>query len=251
MIIAIRRSWTQTPMKRSNEIAACLVHEMDTYLIGGGEKFPTEKALVERFKTSRETVRQALKQLVEMGRIYSIQGSGYYVRQRGLHMEDTLNRYSSVTELIRNANLVEGDLKLQISKRRPTEEELIHLEADERDWMFILDRIRTADGEPIVYSQNIIPQSTVGADFPNRFEAPLSRYLERTHGIHIVEALMEIQAVRNEDSIPDKLIQLEAPLLKFVQIHYAAKAKPIFLSYDYMRNDLIRFFVRRTRLDRG
>lgn len=238
-------------MNKSIQIAKCLIHEMDTQQINGSEKFPTEKALSERFRTSRETVRKALKHLVDIGRIYSIQGSGYYIRQKGLHMEDTLNRYSSITELIRNANLVEGDLEMLISKRLPTEEEQALLEIDEREFVFILERIRTADGEPVVYSQNIVPQSIVGADFTERFAAPLSGYLERNHGLRITESLMEINAVCPEDLYPDQLKQSGAPLLKFVQIHYDAKAKPVFLSYDFMRNDLIRFFVRRTRMYGG
>lgn len=234
-------------MNKSIEITKFLIEDMEANLIGEGEKFPTEKTLAERFQTSRETIRKALKRLVEMGRIYSIQGSGYYVRQV-LHLEDTLNRYSSLTELIRNANLVEGDLEVQISKRQPTEDELVLLELDRQDLVFILDRIRTADGEPIVYSQNIVPQSIVGTDFANLFQPSLSHYLQRNHGIEMTESLMEIKAVVKEDSLPERLKQSEAPLLKFVQIHYDSKAKPIFLSYDYMRNDLIRFFVRRTRM---
>jgi GntR family transcriptional regulator len=241
----------QTTMNKTIEIAKCLVYEMDTHLIAVGEKLPTEKVLAERFRTSRETIRKALKWLVEMGRIYSIQGSGYYIRQNGSHMQDTLNRYSSLTELIRNANLNEGDLEVEISKRRPHEEELVHLETDLLDWMYILDRIRTANGEPVVYSQNIVPQSIVGPDFANRFESPLSLYLERHHGISIAESVMEVKAVCKEDLISDRLEQCEAPLLKLVQVHYDAKMKPIFFSNDYMRNDLIRFFVRRTRMYGG
>ncbi|WP_248930223.1 GntR family transcriptional regulator [Paenibacillus hamazuiensis] len=239
-------------MNKYIEIAKILIDEMDAHMIAGGEKLPTEKAMAERFRTSRETIRKALKSLVEMGRIYSIQGSGYYVRQKGLHMESTLNRYSSITDLISRSNLAVGDLEIQIFKRRPAQEEQVLLQTDKQDWVFIVDRIRAADGEPIVYSQNIVLQSIVGDDFPNRFESgSLSRYLEQSHGITISEALMEIKTVSEEDSLPFRLKQSGAPLLKFVQIHYDAKAKPIFLSYDYMRNDLIRFFVRRTRMNGG
>ncbi|PZE20639.1 hypothetical protein [Paenibacillus xerothermodurans] len=53
--------------------------------------------------------------------------------------------------------------------------------------------------------------------------------------------------MRGEDVLPYRLKQSAAPLLKFIQVHYDDKAKPIYISYGYMRNDLIRFYVRRTR----
>ncbi|UUZ87264.1 hypothetical protein LJK88_37115 [Paenibacillus sp. P26] len=77
-------------------------------------------------------------------------------------MESTLNRYSSITDLISRSNLAEGDLEIQIFKRRPVQEEQVLLQTDKQDWVFIVDRIRAADGEPIVYSQNILLQSIVG-----------------------------------------------------------------------------------------
>jgi len=231
------------------EISSRIAKEIDLNISAERAKLPTEKELADQFQVSRETIRKALKHLIEVGRVYSIQGSGYYVRpSNGIRMESMINRYSSVTDMIRSANLIEGDLEIQIFKRRPKEEELTLLKLDKQDWVFIVDRIRTASGEPVVYSQGILPESIVGRDFPERFEpGSLGKYLEHYHSIHIVEAFMEIQAVREEDSLPYRMKQSESPLLKFFQIHYDAKASPIFLSFDYMRNDLIRFYVRRTK----
>jgi GntR family transcriptional regulator len=230
------------------EISKVIADEIDQNLFAEGDKLPTEKDLAARFQVSRETIRKALKSLIELGKVYNIQGSGYYLRRSGLHMVSTLNKFFSITDLIRNANLTEGDLEVQIFKRRPNEDEIGMLNINKQDSMFILDRIRTANGESIVYSQNILPQSIVGQDFGDRFEpGSLSKCLEQKYGIYIVESLMEIQAVRDEDVLPYRLKQSDSPLLKFIQVHYDDKAKPIYISYDYMRNDLIRFYVRRTR----
>ena len=40
------------------------------------DKLPTEKELTERYQVSRQTVRQALERLVELGLIEKRQGSG-------------------------------------------------------------------------------------------------------------------------------------------------------------------------------
>jgi GntR family transcriptional regulator len=230
------------------EISKVIAGEIDQNLFDEGDKLPTEKDLAARFHVSRETIRKALKNLIELGKVHNIQGSGYYLRRNGLHMVSTLNKFCSITDLIRNANLTEGDLEVQIFKRRPNEDEISKLHINKQDSMFILDRIRTANGESIVYSQNILPQSIVGQDFGEHFDpGSLSIFLEKKYSIFIVESLMEIQAVREEDVLPYRLKQSDSPLLKFIQVHYDEKANPIYISYDYMRNDLIRFYVRRTR----
>lgn len=232
---------------RYSDICATLIREIDQGLFNEGERLPTEKELCSRFEVSRETIRRSLKQLIELGRIHGIQGSGYYVRRQGQHMKSTINRFSSITELIRNANLTEGDLEVQIFKRKPDAQEIQLLDLNSQDVVFVIDRIRTANREPVVYSKNILPQSIVGADFPEKFEpGSLTKCLSQKYGITIAEALMEICAVTDEDMLPYRLKMSNSPLLKFIQVHYDAKGAPVFLSYDFMRNDMIRFFVRRT-----
>ncbi|CAM3463615.1 GntR family transcriptional regulator [Paenibacillus lupini] len=229
------------------EISKVISDEIDQNLFAESNKLPTEKSLATRFEVSRETIRKALKHLIEQGKIYNVKSSGYYLRRNGLHMASTLNKFSSITDLIRNANLSEGDIEVQIFKRKPNEEEMNLLNINKQDSMFILERIRTANGESIVYSRNILPQSIVGKDFAELYEpGSLSKHLKQKCGVHIIESLMEIQAVREDDVLPYRLKQSDPPLLKTIQVHYDDKAKPIYISYDFMRNDLIRFYIRRT-----
>jgi GntR family transcriptional regulator len=233
---------------KSMHIAEEIIKEIDQQKLAEGEKLKTEQELAKCYQVSRETIRKAIKHLIEIGRIYSIQGSGHYVRQKGFNMVSTMNQYSSITDLIRNAKLIEGDIEVQIFKRKPTDEEVDLLGIEKSDSVFILDRIRTADGEPIVYSQNILPESIVSKNFPDLFEpGSLSRCLEMKYGIQISEALMEIQAVKEEEKLPYRLKESSSAILKFVQVHYDLKKNPIFISCDFMRNDLIRFFIRRTK----
>jgi GntR family transcriptional regulator len=233
-------------INRYLEISESISREIDLNVFAEGGKLPAERWLSERFGASRETIRKALRHLIDSGKIYSIQGSGYYVRRISLPMKSTINRYSSITQLIRDANMIEGDLEVQIFKRRPNDTEVQCLEMDKHDWVYVIDRIRAANGEPVVYSQNILPESIVGTDFPSTFEpGSLTACLKEKYGISIAEALTEIRAVTDEDTLPYRLRQNNSPLLKFIQVHYDAKMVPIFFSNDYMRNDLIFSFLRK------
>ncbi|MBD2866386.1 MULTISPECIES: GntR family transcriptional regulator [Paenibacillus] len=211
-----------------------------------GKKLPSEKELAETYGVSRETIRKALKHLTQLGRVYSIRGSGHYVRHWVPQMESTLNRLTSITELIKQSQLVEGEMEVHFFKRVPTKDEAELLQIHPLDPVFVVDRIRTAGGEPLIFNQNVLPQSVVGEDFPLRYEkGSLLNCLRTRYRIDIAEAMTEVLAVRAEDLLPYRLKETGAPLLKFKQVHYDAKALPIFLSYDIMRNDVIRFFIRR------
>ena len=43
-------------------------------------KLPTEEKLIEEYKVSRNTIRNAIKILINLGIVYSVQGNGMFVR---------------------------------------------------------------------------------------------------------------------------------------------------------------------------
>ncbi len=67
---------------RSDEVAQ---HLMDAIAAGefeAGGRLPSENALAEEYHVSRSTLREAFKKLEQMGAIYTMHGSGSYVRAR-------------------------------------------------------------------------------------------------------------------------------------------------------------------------
>ena len=62
-----------------------VIHYLEQrYIIPGkpGDKLPTERTIQQNFGVSRQTVRSALKVLIERGLLYNVQGSGTYVAER-------------------------------------------------------------------------------------------------------------------------------------------------------------------------
>lgn len=62
-----------------------VIHYLEQrYIIPGkpGDKLPTERAIQHNFGVSRQTVRSALKVLIDRGLLYNVQGSGTYVAER-------------------------------------------------------------------------------------------------------------------------------------------------------------------------
>lgn len=211
-------------------------------------RLPTEKEFCKKYNVSRETIRKALKHLVDQKKIYCIQGSGYYIKKDRIVLKNSLNQLTSITNMIRNANLKERDMEVNIFVQKAKKKDRELLKLKKNDMVYVVERFRIARSEPVVYSRNIIPKAIVGDEFNERYnDGSLLNFIEIECGIQITDAVTEIQAVTKIESIPKHFINKNYPLLKFIQVHYSLEGLPIYLSYDYMRNDIIRVFVKRTK----
>jgi GntR family phosphonate transport system transcriptional regulator len=129
--------------------------EIDSGRYRAGAKLPTEAALSQRFGVNRHTVRRALEELQEAGRIHVRRGSGAFVTQGRFDYP-----IGAQTRLSRNL----ADLGL--SARR-TFLRLETLCADARDArmlslaegapIHVTESVSEADGVPIVYALAVYP----------------------------------------------------------------------------------------------
>ncbi|WP_418971103.1 FadR/GntR family transcriptional regulator [Allofournierella sp.] len=67
---------------RSDEVAQLLMDAIAAGEFEAGGRLPSENALAEEYGVSRSTLREAFKKLEQMGAIYTMHGSGSYVRAR-------------------------------------------------------------------------------------------------------------------------------------------------------------------------
>lgn len=123
------------------------------YIIPGnpGDKLPTERALQLQFGVSRQTVRNALKYLIDRGLIYNQQGSGTYVADRS--QASYIPRICSYTEDMRRRGL-EASTRMIATRWVEADEEIsTHLLVPVGSQVLYARRIRLADGEPIGFER--------------------------------------------------------------------------------------------------
>jgi GntR family transcriptional regulator len=120
-----------------------------------GTKLPNEQELAVRFGVSRATVREAVGGLVEGGYLLRRHGSGTFVTllpSRRHALDATL----SYTQMIRQAGMAPG-VRLLTSAVRPARgDEAVDLAVPEGTSMRVLERLRTADDRPVVYSVDVV-----------------------------------------------------------------------------------------------
>ncbi|MDE2363494.1 MAG: GntR family transcriptional regulator [Hyphomicrobiales bacterium] len=184
------------PQPRYRQVAQTLVNEIQSGRYPVGELIPTEMELCEQFGASRFTVREAIKQLVELGLVSRQAGVGTKVLARNPKsnyrqvMQDIsdLRQYTADTELeIHDARMmiVRGDL-------------CATLEASEgQSWLRIegIRRIGDRKTPPICLTEIYIhPAFRAVQNLGGRSTVPVYMRIEEQFGERVSEVQQQIRA---------------------------------------------------------
>jgi len=214
-----------------------------------GSKLPSEPDMARQFKVSRETFRAAVKQLEREGKLRVRSGFGRYVVRPLASIPSSIDHLSSTSEMINSSSLMEGEHHESIRVEACQEEWADLLEISPKDPVVIVERIRMADDEAVSFNINIMPHALVGEQFQqSTLQGSLMQFLEKQCGIRIVSAHTEIVVPLPTDPHIQKLmIKPDTTVILLKQTHYDENQLPILFSYDYFRNDVFKFWVRRIR----
>lgn len=121
-------------------------------------KIPSEAELSGKYAVSRITIRRAVEELVSEGYLTKMQGKGTFVNPPKLARKILQSsEVQSFTETCRAAGRVAGSklVSCEVVDARPAEREFLDL--DEGAKLVYVQRIRTADGVPIMLENNFFP----------------------------------------------------------------------------------------------
>jgi GntR family transcriptional regulator len=121
-----------------------------------GYRLPAEPALAALYGVSRATLREALRSLEEDGFLIRTPGAGTFVTHRP-RLTNNLDRNFGVTDLIRAKGLQPGTENLKIYEGRASAREAERLSLPESSSITVVERVRTANGQPVVFSRDLIP----------------------------------------------------------------------------------------------
>lgn len=195
------------PQPRYRQVAQTLINEIQSGRYPVGDLMPTEFALCEQFGASRFTVREAVKQLVEMGLVSRQAGVG--TRVLGTHARTAyrqvmqgisdLRHYTADTELeILDAEMVEVDGALRDLLGAKPGESWLRIEA--------LRRIEDRSAPPICLTEIYLhPAFRSVRDLGGRSSVPVYVRLEQQFGEQIAEVQQQIRAVALPGAVARRL----------------------------------------------
>jgi GntR family transcriptional regulator len=213
------------------------------------EKLPSEFDLAKHLGVSRATLREALRILEEENVIIRRHGVGTFVNSKPLFTSG-IEQLNSVTNMIELAGMKPGTVFLDSTVTGPTEEDVRRFECSQDEEMIVIERVRTANGEPVVYCVDKIPSKILPDQNSFSYEKEsIFRVLEEGSSRKIAYAVAQIEPIGYHDKISQILeCEPETALLVLKQMHFDEMDVPILYSVNYFKADKFSFHVLRKRI---
>ncbi len=209
-----------------------LLEEITSSKLPAGTKLPTEGELSKRFGVSRATVREAVRGLVEAGYVSRRRGSGSYVAERR-RMPHGLDSTLSYLAMIESAGAHAGMRVLDaVFEQRSKIDGPLQL--GRGDTVLAVERVRTADEAPVIYSRDRIPARLLRADLDLKNLDPSLFALLRSSGHAADHATATLRAVASNSCTAKVLgVRRGKPLLYIEEIDYDREGTAVMLSREW------------------
>lgn len=209
-----------------------LLEEITSSQLVPGTKLPTEGELSKRFGVSRATVREAVRGLVEAGYVTRRRGSGSYVAERR-RMPHGLDSTLSYLAMIESAGAHPGMRVLDAVFEQSTKIDSA-LQVGRGEMVLAVERVRTADDRPVIYSRDRIPARLLKADLDLSNLDPSLFALLRASGHAADHATATLRAVASTNFTAKVLgVRRGKPLLYIEEIDYDRDGTPVMLSREW------------------
>ncbi|WP_397537567.1 GntR family transcriptional regulator [Rummeliibacillus pycnus] len=212
------------------------------------EKLPSEFELSKSLGVSRATLREALRLLEEENIIVRRHGVGTFVNPKPLFTSG-IEQLSSISSMIEDAGMQPGTNYISSTEHLSNEEDIKRFQCDADESLITIERVRTADGEPVVYCVDQVPAKYLAADFLLRHNSSIFSALEESGEIHVAYAVTFIDPVGYHSQVsPILQCGRETALLVLKQLHYDDNDRVVLYSRNYFRADKFSFHVVRKRV---
>lgn len=212
-----------------------------------GSQLPPEMELLQMLGISRTTLREALRILEEQRFIRKRRGSGTFVMDHAIIKDMSQN--FGITEMISQAGYTPGtqDFKIHLEKTSKVLAEKLNIPEDAM--IVVIERVRTANNTPIVWTRDILPQGYLEGWMPTKEDlngVSLYECLERYTQIRIINGMASFSPVQASREISEKLSTPRNTLLLLIeQVDNDQNQRPVLYSAEYHLTDKFNFIVHR------
>ncbi|NMB13037.1 MAG: GntR family transcriptional regulator [Firmicutes bacterium] len=220
------------------QVARHLEEEIMNGAFQGEERLPSEEKLSKMLGVSRATVREALSILEEQGHLKRIHGVGTIITPiKKIPIGQGMERLESYTEYLQRYGHVPGtkerDFQWIPARRR-------HRKDFDRplDCLGLITRVRTADEQPLMYSEDLIPQEVLGEDFTlETMGESLFEYIKGL-GITLAYSEMTIAPIVADADLANHLeVAQGVPLLAIEERYFDRQGQVVLWSRNVYRAD--------------
>jgi GntR family transcriptional regulator len=217
--------------------------------IGPGRQLPPEPQLAGELGVSRPTLREALRSLEDEGVVTRSRGAGTFVSHRP-RLRNNLDVNFGVTDAIRQAGMAPGHRAAVTTIETAPEEEREALVLGPGEQVVAVERVRTADGRPVVFTRDVLPVRLLEGRsevIPRLAGGSIYEAMEGDLGLVIHHGVASFAPTRASKLIASKLRVARGTLLLYLrQVDYDQGGRPILSSHEHHLADAFEFtLVRR------
>jgi GntR family transcriptional regulator len=227
-----------------------LLEEITSSQLQPGARLPSEGQLAKRFNVSRATVRDAVRALVEAGYVTRRRGSGSYVTERR-RMPHGLDSTLSYLAMIESAGARAG-MEILEAAFEPCRPDDAPLQLEAGDTVLAVERVRTADDRPVIYSHDRIPAHLLRSDLDLQNLDPSLFALLSSSGHAADHATATLRAVASTSQTAKVLaVRRGKPLLQIEEVDFARDGTPVMLSREWHVSEAFDVRINRQSSSRG
>lgn len=228
---------------KHRQITETLTRQMNQGELKPYDRLPSEKEMCEQWQASRSTVRKALDQLTDRGRIFRVPGKGSFVAFPKI--SHPTSQILGFSDKMRAQGL---DVKTRLILREiiePGEEITAALKLTRTDRVMKIQRLRIVRDEPMVLQTSYMPL--------NLCECLLQEDLESTSLNQLIQERCQIRLSRSEVWVESPIISRKeqqllgdprVPLfLAVVGLTFNQHDEPIRFSRGVFRGDRVRLKI--------
>jgi len=210
-----------------------------------GERLLTEPELAKQLSVSRSTLREAMRTFETQGLINRRQGSGTFVIHPSQVIDTGLEVLESIETLSKRIGLPVSMGDLKIEHRNANQEDANALAIQPNDQVLYISRVIHAEGRPVAYLIDIIPEELLQADaLESGFTGSVLDLLLKLGTPTLASSRCEINAEQAKVDIAKALlIQRGDVLLRFIAYLFTNTGRVVDYSYSYFLPGYFNFHV--------
>jgi GntR family transcriptional regulator len=232
------------PMPLYHQIAESLLQQMRSQKLRQGDLLTTDERVQQEFGVSRATARKAIDELVDEGFVERITGKGTFVTEPRLLVP--LPAMLSFTEDLERRGMRPSTRIVSVGWVPANDRAAKALGLSSGARVLRLERIRYADGKPILHTVDVLP-AFLGIDASENFSGSLYQLIE-SRGIPLAESQNIIEAsVANRRLASLLEVKKGFPILALQRTSYDSDGRPVLYEDASCRGDLYRYAIRLAR----
>lgn len=231
------------------QVIEALRENIESGVFKENDRLPFDYELAQEFNVTQTTLRKALTILEDEGVLTRRHGVGLFINPKPLFTSG-IEQLESVSAMIENAGMEPGTIFMDVSDTDPADEYLSQFfEFAEDEKLVTIKRVRTADGEPVVYCVDNLLSKYLPNETDELFSISMFDAIEQSGDVRIVQAITHIEPVGYDEEASSILrCGVDVPLLVLKQRHYTDDGEMVLYSKNYFRADKFSFHVVRKRV---